>query len=61
MVLPKDHCPVCAASVVLLFTGAAPPGGGAACVLGVGVEATVAAPSVAATVVAVDILDVLRD
>lgn len=62
MVLPKDHCPVCAASVVLLFTGVVPPEAALGWVLAAVGVGTAVAPSVLATcVVAVDILEVLRD
>lgn len=61
MVLPKDHCPVCAASVVLLFTGVAPPEAAAGWVLAPMGVGTAVALSLLATVVAVDILEVLRD
>ena len=61
MVLPKDHCPVCAASVVLLFTGVPLPEAAADCVLATAGDGTAVAPSLLATVAAVDILEVLRD
>ena len=61
MVLPKDHCPVCAVSVVLLFTGVALPEAAADCVLAAVSVGAAVAPSPLATVVAVDILEVLRD
>ena len=61
MVLPKDHCPVCAISAVLRFTGVAPPEAAADCVLVVVGEGPAVVPSGLIAVVAVDILDVLRD
>ena len=57
MVLPKAHSPVWATSVVLLFTGVAAED----CVLATVDFGTSVASSLLATVVAVDILEVLRD
>ena len=62
MVLPKDHSPVCATSVVRLFTGVAPPETAADGVLEAVGVGTAVAPSLLATyVVAVDIFEALRE
>ena len=61
IVLPNDHVPVCAVSVVLLFRGGVLPEAAAEPVLAPAGGGTAVAPSLLATVVAVDILEVLRD